>query len=748
MTPSINFETGALTQEGLRDYFSQLSEYQRKSIQLLSNQGYGIVDTSDPSIRATDAQKPLWITEVSKTSYTVLSGSCVTPSGEVCVLDTDATLNLVDLSGSMNLFVMKYEVIDSTITALTASNKMVPVGTVPSTTLVCMQESKYLGLDAETRNNCVVIGGVVYSELQDNTLYLEPTLSRPWMRSWFSMSDITHRSKIGSGEVSDTNVHGIGLGDLRVGGMSIYDQLTSSGMVLSKDTSISGVPGYYCQDTIVASSVKTDLTGAVTSASFFGGANTFYVELSSIPNVLCCAYEATTRRPIGVDHIVGTRIVVLYTRTQVTSDLVFGYTKTPTLMLNNTSSQANALEFAGISNKEIVISNGSVVKRLVQGTYGIRKYASIPRNFKVFADDNGFLIGDPGVLAQATNITDNTNKNLLAVPFVPKIPMFVGVGAHGIGDTASFTMTVVVTGILESGDINSEELIFNNSTYEDMALPPAIRENDKQVLFTSNSYTEIVSVMVETAFHNFQGIQSTATVVVYGKLDSSKHRYCALASGFWNGREATNLRDIRRVLPVVRDGIYGVTAITSTAEVLVGANEIVSSASSQVQYKRVTLVCAEDFREPRFLDSSSVLWEGGEILDCSVIPKEVVDSSPYKSCYRSRLIPLRKYDSELCGFVVILNNAETSTVSEGSVRVVLERERQYNNSVLVDSGLAECVLKPMIGDLSGRIYIGYTSVNYRSASFIVSGKCAGFAAYFTNSSNVDPNYVVPVTVRV
>lgn len=358
------------------------------------------------------------------------------------------------------------------------------------------------------------------------------------------------------------------------------------------------------------------------------------------------------------------------------------------------------------------------------------------------------MIGDPGVLAQATNVVDNTNRNLLAVPYVPKTAMFVGVGAHGIGDNALFSMTAVVTGILEDNSIFSENLVFDNSTYSDMSLPPAIRENDKQVLFTTKSYVEIVSVMIETAFHAFQGIQSTASVVVYGKLDASKHRYAALASGFWNGREAQSLRDIRRVLPVVRDGVYGVTAITSTAEVLVGANEIVSSASAQIQYKRVTLVCAEDFREPRFLDTSSVLWDGGEVLDCSVIPKEIVDSSPYKSCYRSRILPLRKYDSELCGFVVILNNAESSIVSEGCVRVVLERAPQYNNNVLVDSGIAECVLKPMIGDLSGRIYIGYTSVNYRSAGFVISGRCSGFAAYFTNSSNVDPNYVVAVTSRV
>jgi hypothetical protein len=94
-----------------------------------------------------------------------------------------------------------------------------------------------------------------------------------------------------------------------------------------------------------------------------------------------------------------------------------------------------------------------------------------------------------------------------------------------------------------------------------------------------------------------------------------------------------------------------------------------------------------------------------------------------------------------------LNAVEASSVAEGSVRVVLERAPQYVSGVMVDSGIAECVLKPMLNDLSGRIYIGYTSVNYRSAAFVISGRCAGYAAYFTNSSNVDPNYVVNTIPR-
>lgn len=745
---SINFSTGVLTQDALREHFSLLLSYIKQSVSVLSDYGFGVVDTKNPSVRTESEQKPLWFEAVDKTHYNIHSGMAVTPSGDFAMLSTPITsLILVDLNGGMNLFALQNQLVDSKDYALSVSGQMVPNGQVSVTKLMCITESAYLALDYETRKNTVVIGGVVYDSVNPNKEYFAPTDTRPWLRRWFSMVDIEHRSKLGSGDVTETNPHGIGFSDVKVAGLSIYDQLTSSGMVLSKDSSISGVPGYYCSDAFTSDQIKIDLTGAVTSNSFFGGTNVLYVELQRIPNVICGAYDTSLEVPLSVDHIPGTRIVVLYGLARPES-LAVSYTVTPSLEITDVS--AGTIGVAGISNKEIVISNGTAVKRLVQSLFPVRRYGSIPRNFRVFIDDAGFLVGDPGILVQSLNIGDNKTRNILAASYTAKTPVFIGIGCHNVGSNSLFTMHISVTGTLADGTESTEILVFNNSTYSDTEMPPAVRENDQQVIFTSKPYVEVTSIeIMDDDEHPFYGVQDSAVLLAYAKLDASKHRYAGVAQGFWNGREAMNIRDARRVLPTVRDGIYGLTAVTSTAEILVGAHEIVSGTAATTQnYKRVTLICAEDFREPRYLDASSVLWEGREILDCPVIPKEIKDSSPYKTCYRSRLLPLRKYDSELCGFIVILNGADSSVMDDGSVRVVMKNDPTFDNAGnMLTKGIAEVVLKPMKDSVDNRVYIGYTSENYRSASFVVSGRCSGFAAYFTNSSDIDIYYSLPVVKR-
>ena len=746
--PSINWSTGVLTQDLLREHFAQLSQFLRQSVSLLGNAGYGVVDASDPGVlQSTGDQKPLWVSEVSKTAYNIYNGMAVTPSGDFVFLAGAGftTVNLVDLSGNLNLFVLKYGLQDTTTRSLSVTGQLVPNGQVPVTSLMCITEAAYLGFDYETRSRLVVLGAVAFSPVNANQLFMQPTSDRPWLRKWFSLVDVEHRSHIGTGTVTPTNPHGIGIGDLKVGDLSIYDQLTSSGMVLSKDTSISGVPGYFCSDAFSASQVKTDLTGYTTAESFFGGVSIYYVELTSVPNVICGAYDTGLNTPISVDHITGTKIVVLYLKT-IPANFAIHYTKSPSLSVSSVT--ATSIAFNGVANNEIVLSGGVSVGRLAQGSFPVRKFSSIPRNFRVYIDSDGFLVGDPTVVVQPTRINDNEGINLVPLTLTPKKPSFIGIGAHGVGANI-FSFTVTVVGILADGITTStEDILFDNSTYVDVPLPPALHENDQQVLYTQKSYSSISNVTIDVTT---PGILDAAVVVVYSKLDASKHRYAQIASGFWNGREALNLHDSRRVLPTVRDGVYGTTAITATAEVLIGANEILAgtAALNNQRYKRVTLVCAEDFREPRFLDATSVLWEGREILDCPVIPKDVRDSSYYRSCYRSRIVPLRKYESELCGFVVILNSVDTSNVEAGSVRVILKNDPTYEGDgvTLRSTGIAECVLTPMLGDLSGRIYIGYTNVNYRSAGFVISGKCAGFAAYFINADAVSASYVVPVYPR-
>lgn len=733
-TPIINFSTGVLTSDLLRTHFQSLATYLRQSVQLLSNYGYGVVDPVNPSSNPDNTVKSLWVVASDTTNYVVLPGIAVAPSGDVMFQDVSVSVGLVDLSGGMNVIVLQYSVVDSTARSLTVTNQMVSNGQEFTSSVSCMTEQAYLALPYAQRQRCVVLAGVVYSA-SGNTLSTTPTSQRPWLRKWFSFNDIEHRSLVGSGTVTETNPHGIGIGDLTIGDVKFYDQFTGSGLVVSKDVSVSGVPGYFCSDVFTADEVKVDFTGEITSRSFFGGTHVRYVELSSIPCQILSAYDTTLNLPISVDWISGTRIVVLYL-TAVPATLALSYTKSPSCAL--ASSTSSSISFSGMSANELVISAGVQVKALAQTSFPIRKYASIPRAINVYLDGSGFLVGDPTVLVPSQTLLGKTNVELLADTVTPNVQSYIGIGLHNAGFIPSMSVVVMVIGTLADGSTSVETITLNQNTYADTPAPPAIMENDQQVLFTQKSYVSITSVKATSVVD----ISSACTVMVYTKLDPARHRFALLASGLWNGREVQDITDKRRVLPVVRDGVYGITALTSAAEVVVGANELISGTGSNAltvqNYKHVSLICAEDFNEPRYLDAVSVLWEGRSVLDCPVIDKAQRDSSMYKSCYRSRLIPIRKYEAELCGFVVILNSADTSVIQEGCVRVVLKNDL---------SDIVECVLKPMQGDLSGRIWIGYTSVNYRAAGFVISGRCSGFAAYFVNSANINVNYSVQTYAR-
>jgi hypothetical protein len=788
-----------------------------------SGSGSGIVDTTDPSTNPNNILKPLWLTAVDQYNYTVSAGTAVSASGDILFLDQTSTVSLVDLSGNMNLVVLQYNVVDSADRSLTTTGQMVANGQVPTVTLSTITDAAYNNLPYQIQQRTVVLAGIVYA-VSGNTQYLAPTTNQPYIRKWFSFEDVQHRSYVGSGTVTPTNPHGESIGDLTVGDIRFYDQFIGSGMVLSKDISVAGIPGYFCLDTFTASQVSVDYTGDITDGSFFGGTNVYYVNLSAVPNTVLSAYDTALNLPISVDPVPGTTTVVLYLSV-LPASISIAYTKSPSLAI--TSITASSISFSGLAtSNELVISNGTVVQQLSQSSFPIRKYSSIPRQFQVYVDQNGYLLGDPNVLVPVQVIgavESNLNTNLLNTTYTPTVPVYVGVGLHNAGNSAGMTATFLIQGVLADGTTtNQEYVMFNQSSYSDTLIPPAESENDQQVLYTAQSYSSVTSVQaidstvsvyalgipysfnlvwtisgalggyVSISFNGkvlvpnatvsgslfvtdivfdtlglvpvvtastvpvaFAGtctvspplyytnsLPSNATVLVYSKLDPARHRYAAVAGGLWDGRSAQNIVDQRRILPVVRDGVYGITPITAAAEVVVGANELIQgtglNALNVQNYKRVALIIAEDFNEPRYLDSGSVLWHGRSLLDCPVIDKSVVDSSPYRSCYRSRLIPLRKYESDNCGFVVILNSADAAVVQQGSVRVVMKNDT---------TDIVELVLLPMTGDLSGRIFIGYTNVNYRAAGFVISGKCAGFSAYFVNSANVNTSYIVPVLRR-
>lgn len=724
--PTINMDSSVLTRDTLGDYVELLYSRIRESLTVFGNELGGVVDSNDPSANANDLVKPLWFYSNTddRLGYVLLAGTCVSPAGDI--MTVPRTEFRIPSTTELCLICVQHSVVDSDAKLLSSSNQMVPVESVSVVTVNCMTLSKYLALEQAVRDRICVVGGITYGTTT-NTLLTGPTDAYPWLRPWFSFVDVEHRSKVGSGTASSTNPHALGFDDLDAGeGMSIYDQLTSSGMILSKDTSISGVPGYVCFDSFTADAIKTDVTGKITLGSYFGGVGSFYIELTNYPNTISSVVADSSE--ITCDWIKGTKIVVLLVDTKPT-ELIVGYTQTTSLSLS--SSNAGMLAFKNVDSNDLVISGGKRIQQISNPLLQVKRFAMIPRNFRVYVNSN-VLHCDPSVSLPAFTISGKQNRNLATNISVPS-PMFVGVGVHNPGN--GFSMRVEIIGKDAYGVDAVESLFFNEYTYEDSALPPELQENEKQVLFTSTSFSAITSITVIDDATDTLVVGAQGVGVVYLKLDPSKHRWCEIHSGYWNGREIQALKDTRRINTVIRDGVFGVTPISGAAEILVGTNELLGGTTTT---RKISLVCSEDFKEPRYLNASTVLWEGREILDVPVVPKNVVDSTSFRNVYRSRLLPIRKYNTELASFFVILHGVESVELKQGLVRVLLGKTSTPD--------IEEAVLVPLVGDKSMRMFIGYTNKQFDSVGFVVSGTCKGFSAYFINGDETeDARYIVATT---
>jgi len=759
--PEINFDSGVLTQDLLREHFAFLQGLMRDQTSILGGGGYGIVDTSDPKTALTDTNiRPFQVAVASdSTKYTVTAGICVTPTGDIATVEATTTVSLASQTqGVFNCICVRYQIKDSGIYGVSTTGHVASAGTTGVVDVICITESAYQALATTDRNRLVVIGGVQIDASTSTQTVVFDDASRVWLRPWFTAADTKHRSMIGSGTVSDTNPHGTGLADIGVGTMRVFDLLTSTGMVVSADKSIKGVPGTYCNDTFTPAEILTDTDGTVTSESFFGGTGMPYVKLSAIPNTVTGARDSINNYPVAVDWITGTNIVVLYRQTVPQSaSVTISYTKTLSLAITSTTS--STISLSGINASDVVVSNGAAVTTTLQNSVAFRKFGLIPRAFQVFCTDTGYIVTDPLVAAPAFNVlaylktSETVNANMLTGTWTPRTRSRVGIGGHDLGSAEDMSVTVAITGVdATTSETTTETVTLNQTNYEDAAYPPNSREFDKQVHYTVTVFSSItvIAVVAET------NVAKTGTVTIYGKFDPSGHRYAKVCSGLWTGRSLTNVVDERRILTTVRDGFFGQTDITATAEVLVAANEVAvgTAPASSSSYRRVGLIFSEDFREPKFIDGDSTLWEG-TVSDGKLIPTAVIDSDSYRGIYRSRMLPIRKYESELCGFIVFLHSADVSSVSDyGAVRVLLQRNTTSTapdaNNVMHTVTIvtyAEMILKQMTDDLSGQTFIGYTNQSWSACAVVVSGKCRAVSAYFSNANNVDTRYVVTPTVK-
>ncbi len=732
--PTINMDSEAVDSDTLALYLEALQRETLDRTKLMCGNNFGIVSQTSPKIFNTAGSNPLWVSVVDQYSCRVYSGACITASGRLIKLSSDTNISLVSLTeNAVNVVFLQAEVVSDSETVFASTGEMVSTGTHIETTLRCLDYNTYIGLNTETREDTCVLAFVVFKRAGNSIVYESDST---WLRPWFSSQDREHRSRIGSGDVTESNPHGLGFNELTTAGLTIIDHLTSTGMILSKDSNISGVPGYLCFDDYEESDIKTDTTGQITKKSFFGGIGAHYLELKAYPNMIC--------RVLGVadvngnqfeypcDYIPGSRILVFFSATKPTA-VTIHYTRTPSLSI--ISETASSLTFNPIDNRERVISSGLSLATVKNTTAYIRRYGGIPVELRFQVNRSGEIEADPKVLVASKRPTEvpNNTQNVLATFLTP---CYIGVGASRLGEALDILLAVKLTGTDNQGNAVEEILEFDKMTWEDTLDVVGVNEKHNQILYTKTSWSVLTSYEVlSNATYPLQSIDPSGYIQVYAKLDPARHKNAIIATAFWNGRQLKRISDSRRVLPVIRDGIYGQTSITSIGELIAGVNEIFTSQNDT--QKRIQLIVSEDFQQPKYLNAPTVIWHGRELLDVDPLPQSVVDSALYTNVYRSRNLPVRKLPEANLGIIVVLHNVDTTKVGDGSVRVVLRDELQT----------AECSLNPYTGDFTRRTFIAYFTYNWKSVSFVISGKCQGFSAYYVNPKTIDVSLIVePETI--
>jgi len=732
--PTINPDSEALDSDKLSEHLQMLNEEVLIRSRLICSDNFGVISTTDPKIYNASSINPLWVALLGQYACTVASGSAITKSGKLVTLGSASEVTLVSLvEGAYNVVFLQSELVSDSEHVMSSTGEQSITGSHYETHLKCLDLSSYNSMSVGSRENTCILAFVVFSA-SGNKLVLSSTYYTE-LRPWFSSVDREHRSRIGSGDVTETNTHGLGLNDLSSGGVKLYSQLTSTGMILSKDSSISGMPGYLCFDEYSATDIKVDNTGEVTKRSFFTGVGVYYLELNIYPNTICSvlgpADSQGNRYEYAVDHISGTRILVFYSSVRPGAVSVY-YTRSPTLSI--VSETPSSLSFAQVDNQELVVASGEALSAVKNTSIFVRKYSGIPVNLRVQVTSSGELVLDPKVVLSAKRPNEiSLVKQYVNLEFTS--PCYVGIGASKLGDASDLNVAVKLTGIDNQGLAAEEVLEFDQTTWADTVDVVGTSENYKQIKYTSTSWKSLVSVeVVNDSTYPLVSCDPSGYIQAYAKLDPAKHKNTLIATAFWNGRELKRLEDVRRILPSIRDGFYGNTPITNIGELVAGVSEIFTSQDMARQ--RIQVVASEDFQEPKYLNAPTVIWQGRGILDVDPLPETVVDSSLYTNVYRSRNIPLRKMPQDNLGLVVVLYNVDSTRINNGSVRVVVRD----------DTVTSECALKLYANDYTKRTFIGYFTKNWKSVSFVISGKCQGFAAYYVNPTNFDTNLVVVPTL--
>ena len=513
---------------------------------------YGIVS----EVNTINSSSPLMVSLNEEDSKVVIgSGGAVTSDGNIVYSYAEVQLDL-EVSDDWYTVFIEYDTIgvDST---LSRYNKYEPkyferlekaielinstqsdidtikCGSSGEPTVIKIDKSSNL-TDQKTytrdRLNNIVKLALVQRTVTTTTLIIEGSDIRPW----FSPKDIVHRSKVGSGAITDNNPHGLGISDFTVGPLTLFDIVQNNGKVISNDVDFPTIPGKKVTLTITSSASSiftinfmTDADNGNTNIS-----NTRPYSINKITNV-----GGTVEYAFTYDKNLGTLTVFEADGSSLKIVAFIADAGTPF------ASSSNSIKIIHPNENEVIITEGLAINTIEDDEVFLSG-SVVERDFRCYVNSDKQLISNPGVLGTYAILNPSyyQTDTVLNSDEIGKSKIQLGINTN---DIISSKFIVKIKGILATTGAEVEESL-------DIANKVTINTTD-YLITSTNVYTSLTSFSLEADTTGAYVVPTDARMTIYNfRTYESRRRMAAICDVNHKESGIVSFKDKRIAVPSIQ----------------------------------------------------------------------------------------------------------------------------------------------------------------------------------------------------
>lgn len=672
--------------DDIQKQFEYQAEKQRDTIKLLCNGKFGIVS----NIATYNSDSPL-CASIDSNLLNFKSGTLVTKSGNIVALN-DFSVSIPPINQD-TIVLYTYTLKGSKEKRLSNNGKAYSVTYIPESADKCISfltEKDYSLLSSNVLDNSVCLAVLKYVS---GDIIVDSTDSvYSFNRPWFSLCDIEHRNMLGSG--SSSVPHSIGLNDLTSNDLTIYEQLITRGIIISKDLGIAGIPGtFYKNDKDFKVSIeRVDDSGTLIKV----------VDLQDCyPNAIA---SVTTKDGFDVAcHLIkGSNYLIIDDDTAEGTSLNIQMVVTNTLLPQVAGTQVNELLFKTQDPNDTIITQGLEVK-LKSPEVSFSDCPDFNKNFEIVVNVDGTLHKEPEVVSPLQKLS---KYETVYISQEFDVPVKLQVLRKGNSEHSDVILDFCGTdsngnNIVESVEIKVDGDVFSFETKNYFKSIECIKnhfsKNDSQYSSRNLSIDNV-------------------SIIVFAYSNRALDRRTRILNLTWDGdtQSFKNLKDIRPISTIIRDPLK-VNVVKEASNSVV--NYLNAKNFDGTLHYEVSLV--EDFSSPEYLDANTVTWiTTGKGINFPLIPSYVADTSSYTLCYRSRKLKLinNTEESKQIRIFAYLVQPDLETVNSKPVRLILD-----NEEIILDS-------------LGNGLFVTSKDVSSNTTIYgkvLVTGNALGISVFYT-----------------